>query len=88
MASKAQIKEIDDILQIMMPDDYYREMRRKLIPYLLDWKNQKKPTVAKPKVDRKSCNCVFKDDGTKIKCEKCGQTLGQWLWEEMKKDKK
>ena len=86
MPVSPEIKELDKILQIIMPDSYYKDMRKKLIPHLLRWKKQKPKRVVKPKVNPDTCNCHFKDNGKVLKCVKCGQTMGQWLAKEAKKE--
>ena len=78
-------KELDEILQIILPDDYYEVMRTSLIPYLIKWKNQRKKYVKKERVP---CNCVFELINDKFKCPKCGLTAGSWLSSEIKKKSK
>lgn len=33
-------KEIDEILQLYLPDDYYEELRSKIAPLILEWHNK------------------------------------------------
>jgi len=39
--SKEEQKELDKILQIVMPDYYYKDMRKMLIPFLIKWHETK-----------------------------------------------
>lgn len=57
-------KELDKVLQIVMPDDYYEEMRKLLLPYLIKWHEGK--------VKNLSSNPVLADSTPLQECYKSG----------------
>lgn len=58
-------KELDKVLQIVMPDDYYEDMRKLLLPYLIKWHESKiKNLSAKP---------VLADSTPSQECYKSGE---------------
>lgn len=74
-------KELDAVLQIVMPDDYYEDMRKLLIPYLIKWHETKVKKLSKADVIKSVCEHKHK---TKIGfgisdsiCDDCGERIKQ-----------
>lgn len=68
-------KEIDAVLQIYFPDDYYEELRAKAVIGLIDWHNSKIKKLNIPDVIWQSEQvgvCMHNLDMTG-KCFKCGE---------------
>lgn len=77
---------LDRILQLYIPDDYYEEIRMKLIPHLIDWKNQKRTRLKKVIPPH---TCVYEEEPSgKFRCKVCRETVGQSFFKELQKDKK
>ena len=51
------VRELDEILQLYLPDDYFEDIRTNLIPHLIKWKR----AVNTKKINKELCNCVYEE---------------------------
>jgi hypothetical protein len=72
-------KELDKVLQIVMPDDYYKDMRDSLLPHLIKWheskvKNLSSNTVLADSLPKTGDEFWIDDDGNN-RCKCCSQIM-------------
>lgn len=76
-------RELNELLKIYLPDRYWQQVRKKLIPPLIAWKKQRKPKVKK---EFPPHGCVYKEgNDSKFRCSICGELMSKWWASELKK---